>query len=1149
MKPTIKKSAIKFATGLTLLTFIVGTVGALNGWFGGGGKIPEDTFTRGLVAYWSFDEGSGNIAYDASGKGNHGTIYGAKWSQGKTGSGLSFDGVDDYVNAGEGGGTLDFGTGDFSIEFWINYKGTTIINREPGGIVCKTASMTNSPGFCVEITTYGGDGTNYGIIFTTTNGAWGTGNLELQGAFLPNIWYHVVGVRRGSTWTIYKNGAYAISETKAGIGVNVDNDQNLLIGYRPGVYLNGLIDEVRIYNRALSPEEIRFHYSRGGPVAYWKFDEGQGTKVYDLSGNGNNGTLNLGTSGNTDPSKAWAPGKFGTALSFDGVDDYVRIENINQLAGSKEATFEYWVKYINPTDYDLCGYIDSSNHAIRLGRSDTGTIFVNAGEHADVNTGVALETNTWIHLALTMKVGDKWIVYKNGKAVYSSTTGLPSTSFYQIPYFGIGASIESPGPVHFVGGLIDEVRIYNYARTPDEIRLDYNAGYAARFGPSTDCNSDPGSCMTKGLVGYWSFDEGSGNIAYDASGNGNHGTIYGAKWSQGALAPSKSGAFGTGLSFDGVDDYVEVPDSASLDITKEVTVEAWIYPRKLDVYGGGISKGDSQLFWKNNYYLEIGYGGFRWGGGDGTNEVIVWSSSKAKNQWYHVVGVMRDNELPKLYVNGIYDVSGSSGTGVTLTTNNINLFIGKASSYYSNAIIDEVRIYNRALSENEIRYHYNHTLPKGALSPLAMKEDPSLVGYWSFNEGNGTIIYDQSGNNNNGKLYLGSSGNTDPSKAWSPGISGTALSFDGVDDYVEVPDNPSLDMTDEVTITAWIKPKSLTNSYRVILVKGYDPYNNYGLWYERVSPDRLTVHFEWRVGGTFYSVEHFSLPLNEWSFVAAVFNKGTVQVWKNSEVYEQSGFPTSLEPNNYSLITSWRPYGQNLNAIIDEVRIYNRALSEQEILEHYRNSKYYLASHFGPKTNCREDPGSCIDYGLVGYWSFDEGAGTTAYDASGKGNNGKIYGAKWVPGKFGQALSFDGADDYVEVPYNPIFNSNSFTVMIWIKRPSPVTTESVFLNKYGTTTVTPYWDMRFRVGGYWAAQYRDVNGNERRIEVDINVQDNKWHHLVFGREYGVKFFTYTDGKATMTLSDDVGSIANDRGIYLSRILNFYVSFYADEVRI
>jgi hypothetical protein len=145
-------------------------------------------------------------------------------------------------------------------------------------------------------------------------------------------------------------------------------------------------------------------------------------------------------------------------------------------------------------------------------------------------------------------------------------------------YGGGGAAIGRDGDNaawHF-NGLIDDVRIYNYARTPEEIRLDYNAGLAARLGPHSGCDEDPGSCMTKGLVGYWNFDEAGGTTAYDGSDYGNDGTLYNnPAWTAGAPAPG-GGSQGTALQFDGVDDYVDCGNDVSLNPgTSDFTWEGW----------------------------------------------------------------------------------------------------------------------------------------------------------------------------------------------------------------------------------------------------------------------------------------------------------------------------------------------------------------------------------------------------------------------------------------------------------------------------------------------------------------------------------------------------------------------------------------------
>lgn len=219
------------------------------------GEIPRN----GLVGEWHFD----GDAKDSSGSGNDGTIYGGTFADGKFGKALALNGGNSYADFGEGSGKLDFGTGPFSIEFWMNYQGTTVAPNVTD-IMGKTLGNSNNPGYLAWTTTWGGDGTNYGVFIATTTASWGNGNAEHWGAYFPNTWYHIVLVRVGNTWTIYKNGENAHSETKAGMGLSVDNNANFKIGESTGEpNFKGNIDEVHIYNRALSPEEIKANYESG----------------------------------------------------------------------------------------------------------------------------------------------------------------------------------------------------------------------------------------------------------------------------------------------------------------------------------------------------------------------------------------------------------------------------------------------------------------------------------------------------------------------------------------------------------------------------------------------------------------------------------------------------------------------------------------------------------------------------------------------------------------------------------------------------------------------------------------------------------------------------------------------------------------------
>ena len=219
------------------------------------GEVSRD----GLVAEWHFD---GN-ARDLSGNGIDGIVYGASFVEGKFGKALLFNGVRDYADFGEGGGKLDFGSGPFSIEFWMNYKGTTGY-QQVTDIMGKTIANANTPGYLAWTTTWGGDGSNYGLFIETSTGSWHSGNVEDWGKYLPNTWYHVVFVRDGNTWTIYKDGSYSTSETKSDISLSVDNNVNFKIGDSTSENnFSGIIDEVYIYNRALSATEVKGNYEAG----------------------------------------------------------------------------------------------------------------------------------------------------------------------------------------------------------------------------------------------------------------------------------------------------------------------------------------------------------------------------------------------------------------------------------------------------------------------------------------------------------------------------------------------------------------------------------------------------------------------------------------------------------------------------------------------------------------------------------------------------------------------------------------------------------------------------------------------------------------------------------------------------------------------
>ena len=214
--------------------------------------------------------------------------------------------------------------------------------------------------------------------------------------------------------------------------------------------------------------------------------------------------------------------------------------------------------------------------------------------------------------------------------------------------------------------------------------------------PTAQCNVD------NHTAALWHFDEGTGTTAYDASPNGNDGNIIGAIY-----VPGK---FNYSLEFDGLDDYVEVPDSSSLNLTDEVTIEAWVnWKGTGDSWQTIVTKGIHYAGSNENYALYINR--------DGKyvcfvltteNDGRVYFSSPLNSvhvgAWFHVMATYNGTEgVAKIYLNARLEATETSFSG-NLTTNDQSLRIGhrQYSNHYFNGTLDKVRIGNKAAIPHKI---------------------------------------------------------------------------------------------------------------------------------------------------------------------------------------------------------------------------------------------------------------------------------------------------------------------------------------------------------------------------------------------------------------------------------------------------------------
>ena len=241
-----------------------------------------------------------------------------------------------------------------------------------------------------------------------------------------------------------------------------------------------------------------------------------------------------------------------------------------------------------------------------------------------------------------------------------------------------------------------------------------------------------------GLVAAFAFNDLAGTAAPDSSGSGNHGVISGATWSP------ASGKFGGALSFDGVNDLVSVPDSASLDLTTAMTLEAWVRPRNL-------SSGYDTVLMKE-VPSELSYALYArgatnrpsaWARTGGVSRSAIGTAALALNAWSHLAATYNGSSLV-LYVNGAVAATRAM-TGAMQTSNEMLRIGGNAVwGEFFDGFIDEVRVYNRALTQPEIQADMGAPVvappptPRQMLMPapastrpLAPYRPPTREGLWS----------------------------------------------------------------------------------------------------------------------------------------------------------------------------------------------------------------------------------------------------------------------------------------------------------------------------------------------------------------------------------------------------------------------------------
>ncbi|MBI5360578.1 MAG: DUF2341 domain-containing protein [Planctomycetes bacterium] len=505
-----------------------------------------------------------------------------------------------------------------------------------------------------------------------------------------------------------------------------------------------------------------------------------------------------------------------------------------------------------------------------------------------------------------------------------------------------------------------------------------------------------------GLVGSWHFEEPvgttTGTVA-DSSGSGNNGTMNNFVSPKGVVA---NGRFGNALSFDGTNDFVQIPDSSVWDFASDFAIEAWFkgtppssaystIAGRITGSGGAWSDIDWVLaIWSNGKILaqtsNNGAGG----------SSITGLTNVGNNQWHHIVYRKNGNNF-NVYVDGNIDGSETVSLTVRNSANPVRIGWGYDTTVYTSGLIDEVRVYNRALSADEIAAHYNakaklnygdiiFTGNSGTEFPYWMEKDGTfwvkvagtdsipvglsnvymyygnasatsasstattfvreisgLVGSWPMNESSGNTA-DKSGNGYNGTLTNAS---------YATGKFGNGISFGG-NSYVTTGDINQLDGVSKFTFLTWVKFNSFSGTSA----------DHIGLIAKHVS---ATSGLSFSVYGTLRYPEsavrngantgtygpNDTFATGQWYHVVLVYD-GTQAVntdrirYYNNTVDVTGTFtgtiPTTTSSTSVNVVFGSYPetgslpgVDDNLNGMMDEVHIFNTALSIAEVSDVYNN--------------------------------------------------------------------------------------------------------------------------------------------------------------------------------------------------------------------
>jgi hypothetical protein len=645
-----------------------------------------------------------------------------------------------------------------------------------------------------------------------------------------------------------------------------------------------------------------------GLVAYYPFNG----NANDASGNGNNGNV-AGAVLTTDRFN-----QSSAAYYFNGTNSSIGIPAFFDL-GQPNYTISFWFNTVSTQQIDQYFLNSCPNPTLQLEYNQT----INSAEgFVSYSIGVGnnwiqptqrhgtkndYQSNTWYQVAF-VKQGSQFSIFIDGNLDNTSSAAVPDTGpvgFVLGQVCNSSTTTVNPGIGFGLLGKLDDVRFYNRALSTNEVQQLYAYESQAQ------------TILTNGLVAYYPFN----GDANDESGNGNNGTVNGA-----ILTSDRFSQPNSAYLFNGVNSYIQLEKNFP-DMTN-MTVSAWVqYTSGSYINGQGTILDDSDTTASND---------FEFGVSDSTDAIIV----ATKSGYSLTQNVPLGRSISNVWVQLIWVITGSGSIvyldGVSVFTtiqggNNTGLhappIIGATSSEvpfvaFFGGKIDDLRIYNRALSGLEVQQLYAYE------SRAQTVLTNGLVAYYPFNGD----AYDYSGNGNNG-IVNGAQSATDrfgnPAGSYSFTAYPQSIATSGSAGF------PS--GTNDFSISVWLTLSFIpTNDAQIIFCNAVR--NDLQL---NFSPSTATTSvMDFWTGGSVLHTPDFAWVPQQWYNLQVVRSQNVVTIYRNGIVIgqNQTANGVSAPPaSDYLQFGLGVPpqihqfYGQ-----LDDIRVYNRALSASEVQQLYQ---------------------------------------------------------------------------------------------------------------------------------------------------------------------------------------------------------------------